>query len=107
MADFDGNEWRQQPEIWQRGYISGVIDGWANITTVTKDSPQAKNPQIRFWTDLTKCMSKGMTHGQVFAIVKKYMDNNPADWHSAMASLIWTALSEVCPQELRKMASNF
>jgi hypothetical protein len=33
---------------------------------------------------------------QILAIIQKYLENNPAEWHYGMALLVWNALHEVC-----------
>jgi Rap1a immunity proteins len=49
-----------------------------------------------FYRDVTRCLRKGITYGQITAIVQKYMENNPSQWHYDMASLTWNAVNEAC-----------
>jgi Rap1a immunity proteins len=89
-----GNEWKQFPLEARQGYILGVVDTWAYFGEAASLAGQ-QPPVVIIFTELVKCAG-GMTYGQINAIVQKYMENNPAEWHFSMASLVWSALHEVC-----------
>src|SRR5262245_50870593 len=92
-----GNEWKQLPDMTREGYVYGVVDAWANFTQMIEPSGKpSTSGAVRLFTDLSRCVRKGMTYGETIAIVHKYMENNPSQWHSDMSSLVWTALNEVC-----------
>jgi Ssp1 endopeptidase immunity protein Rap1a len=92
-----GNEWQQGNTDEQRFYVWGVIDAWQHLKQVAALSVLPPSGAITIFTKLAKCVSeRGMTYGQMFAIVQKYMENNPAEWHYAMVSLVWSALNRGC-----------
>jgi hypothetical protein len=37
-----------------------------------------------------------MVYSQMVAIVVKYMEANPAQWHESMAALVWAAMDRAC-----------
>lgn len=43
------------------------------------------------------CYPDTSTRGQAYEIVKKFIDNNPKEWHRAASALILEALSEGFP----------
>jgi hypothetical protein len=43
-----------------------------------------------------------MAYEQTVAIIDKYMQNNPAEWHQSMASLVWVAMNEACTPKEKK-----
>ena len=91
-----GNEWKQLDPGEQRFYVVGVVDAWQHLEQVASLSVIPPSGAITIFTKLVKCVSEGMTYGQMVAIVQKYMENNPAGWHYGMVSLVWSALNQVC-----------
>jgi hypothetical protein len=89
-----GREWRQLPPVAQHYYIIGVLDGWDNIATITLLTEQKPSVGIGF-TKQIECTA-GMAYAQINAILQKYMENNPSQWHNSMVLLLWPALAEVC-----------
>ena len=92
-----GNDWKQLRLGEQQAYVWGVVDTWTNFTQAIEPSGKPSSSEVlKMFTDLTRCVRKGLTYGQMVAIVQKYMENNPSQWHFAMASLVWTAIDEAC-----------
>ena len=94
-----GNDWLAWTKEMQFGYVAGVIDDWKNRQQVIEAAAKrvGVQPQYDTTATLVVCVEeRNMTRGQVVAIVEKYMNENPAEWHHAMASLVWTALNAVC-----------
>jgi hypothetical protein len=89
-----GNEWRQLSQTAQQYYIIGVLDGWDNLGTITLLAEQQSPVGIGF-TKQIEC-TIGMAYAQINAIIQKYMENNPSQWHNSMVLLVWPALAEVC-----------
>ena len=58
------------------GYIAGVADAFNGAVF---------------------CMPQGTSRGQVHAIVKKYVDDNPAEWQEPAASLVAASLKAAFP----------
>ncbi len=92
-----GNEWNALSTPARQAYIVGVVDTWENVALshqATKEVPNiASNSMVR----LSNCLLKGMTYGQVYAIVERYMVDNPSMWHYGMSSNVWTAIDKACP----------
>jgi len=91
-----GNEWKQLSQTARVYYVMGVLDGWDNLgNLISRTNPNQQLSVVTNHAKLVNCVA-GMTHSQIAAIVQKYMENNPARWHSAMTLLVWLALYEVC-----------
>ena len=89
-----GDEWRRLSQTAREYYVIGVLDGWDNLGTITLLAEQ-QPPVGTGFTKQIDC-TLGMASVQINAIIQKYMENNPSQWHSNMALLVWTALDEVC-----------
>src|SRR4029453_17694131 len=89
-----GNDWRRLPLAAQHYYIIGVLDGWDNLGTIALLAKQPLSVVTRL-AEHIKCTAE-MPYEQIVAIVQKYMDNNPSQWHYDMASLTWNAVNEAC-----------
>ena len=94
-----GNEWRGWPETGRLGYVWGVVDTWSVLQKLeARQQLEERSEQssiVAMHTDLALCIQK-MSYVQMSAIVEKYMQNNPAEWHYLMASLVWSAIHETC-----------
>jgi hypothetical protein len=72
-----GNQWKQLSQTQQQTYVIGVLDAWDNLAQVAllvKQQPSS----VTGFTELVKCVQKGMSYSQINAIVQKYMENNPS-----------------------------
>jgi Rap1a immunity proteins len=90
-----GNEWRALSPATRDGYLLGVLDAWVLLDAVTKESVQPVG-RASIFTRLVGCLGKDMTYGQAIAIVEKYMQDNPSEWHQNMAFLAWIAIDRAC-----------
>lgn len=74
---------------------------WSHMALRIKVAKEA-NPQYEpsrlelMFTPITNCLHDRMTYGQTYAIVDKYMSQNPEDWHYGMANITWDAVSKAC-----------
>ena len=90
-----GNEWKRLLETAQQVYVIGVVDTWNNLAQIIEATEKPSRSEVLgFFTDVTRCLRKRITYGQITAIVQKYMENNPSQWHYDMASLTWNAVNE-------------
>lgn len=85
-----GNQWLGMDNNKQVLYVMGVVDGMNIAHAVNNKSKNEK--EIYFF----KCNVVGMTGGQIRAIIKKYMDENPDKWHWPMPVMISSAIDESC-----------
>jgi hypothetical protein len=90
-----GHEWIQWSAHCRTTYVMGVTDTWQNVETVRRAGNRQEEGSSIF-TPLIDCMRQRMTYIQITAIVNRYLENNPAEWHYDMASLVWTAMNEAC-----------
>ena len=94
-----GNQWRQLALAAKQNYVFGVIDAWNHLGEFNKPAYNPTADVADIFLEQVKCASNtGMTYAQIFAIVQKYMETNPDQWHRPMASLVWTAFTEMCGQ---------
>ena len=96
-----GNTWRQLSKESRDAYVWGVVDNWHAISTVAEKTSEMTKVQFPgtvalHFIELSNCINKGMTYGQLSTIVDKYVEDNPSLWHYPMTSLIWTAVYNVC-----------
>jgi len=100
-----GNEWRNLSLAARQGYVMGVLDAWRDAEDMRiaslrrekdKKSIEILSNMPPVITHIVECMGGKMTYGQIIAIVDKYIENNPEQWHHSMVSLIWTATHEAC-----------
>jgi hypothetical protein len=95
-----GNQWKRLAQAAQQAYVAGVIDAWRDVgvrAELMKKMGRAE-PNINelIYTELTDCVGDKMPYGQIFAVVKKHIENNRSDWHLSMAGQVYDALTEAC-----------
>ena len=75
-----GNDWRRLDQSHQQGYVIGVVDAWRHLEAVASlDNKRPPGAALTIFTTLIECVSqKGMPYSQIYAIVEKYMENNPS-----------------------------
>lgn len=77
-----GNYWMGLGEPEQLLYVAGVMDAWQNVGTAFTVLRRKPEPPASQYVHVYDCaVARGMTNGQVAAIVRKYMEENPASWH--------------------------
>ena len=90
-----GKEWREWPASMKRSYVWGVIDTLSNTSSVSRpDNERRSNatPYVR----LASCLGIGITYDQLYSMVEKFIQDNPARLHADMASIIWAAVDNAC-----------
>ena len=76
-------------------YVVGILDGW-DIMSAMKGEEKAPTLE-RVFNSISRCVEdRKMTRGQTFAIVEKFMRDNPAKCHEEMSALIWYAFNAAC-----------
>lgn len=81
----NGNEYLQFTSSLRLAYTVGISEGLTIASKVGAAGVQ----------ELMAC-SKGMTFGQMRAIVDKYLAENPERWHHWMSTIIVDALQSGC-----------
>jgi hypothetical protein len=87
--------------------VAGVVDAWIALEELTrlvmerKPSSGPSDVDLTF-AEITACARGRMSYLQIYAIVEKYIAQNPAHWHYHMPTLIWSAMSESCLQPKSK-----
>jgi hypothetical protein len=74
-----GNEWRQLSQTAQVYYVIGVFDGSSEFKDTILQT-QEQTPVITGFEKVANCAA-GMQVGQVLAIIQRYVETNPAEWH--------------------------
>ncbi len=83
-----GNDYRELNKDRRRFYIAGLIDG---LLAVSSNKTEVyKEDADKFW--LVQCLRTGMDSDQVRAIVDKYLNKNPEQWHRAMNMNVHNAM---------------
>ena len=77
----------------------GVVDTWGNIVQMYQVTKEVPNIATDSFVRLNNCMAKGMTYNQIFAIVEKFMADDPSQWHTEMSSIVWAAINNACPRQ--------
>ena len=89
--DGTGNSWRNLPKDLRAFYVLGIYEG------MKAASPSQNGVVDTLLVRAYTCVGGGrMTNGQVAAIVEKYVNDHPEQWHFAMTTLTLGALAESC-----------
>jgi hypothetical protein len=72
----------------KNNYLMGVIDG-----IFLSPFFEAEKSKLRW---IETCVT-GMSDYQITAIVDKYMNDNPIEWHESMNIIVYRAFSKSCP----------
>lgn len=81
------NDYLKAEKMERRFYGMGIIDGI--MLSPFFGAPKSK----MVW--LEKCL-ENMTDDQVEAIITKYLENNPGEWHYYLHVVIFLAFSKIC-----------
>lgn len=73
---YDGNDLRRLDEGTLRGYVAGIVD--------LRNSDEF-------------CLPIGVMQSQATAVVKKYLDDNPQEWHRPAFVIVVGALNKSFP----------
>ena len=101
VAAITGNDWKMLQSTEQDMYLVGVYNGWQVMVVLAKGSDVGPiSATDRMYTDMLACVdAKKMTYGQIAAITRQFMENNPSVWHFYMPDIFFGALQIVCPVE--------
>ena len=92
-----GNEYRILQPSQRVTFVLGVFDGWGVMGTISKAVRESEGSMTRLFSDIFDCaVTKGMTQGQIQAIVDKYITDHPASWHLGAGQLVFLAMTEAC-----------
>lgn len=94
-AAMSGKEWLEWPAAMKRSYVWGVIDTLSNAPAVSRPVNERRRNEIRY-VRLASCLGKGITYDQLYSMVEKFIQDNPARLHADMASIIWAAVDNAC-----------
>ena len=95
-----GSEWREWPAAMKRSYVWGVIDTWNNTPGISRPVNERLSnatPYVRLATQL----GREVTYDQLYAMVEKFLADNPGQLHADMASIIWAAVDKACAAQRR------
>jgi hypothetical protein len=90
-----GNDWLKWSKDAQQFYVTGVFEGWNQAVPFCKQTHDDCEFIINLAKPFLSCFT-GSPYSQIFAIIQKYMQDHPQQWHQNMALLIWTAVAESC-----------
>ena len=93
-----GREWREWPAAMKRSYVWGVVDTWNNTPGVSRPVNERRSnatPYVR----LASRLGKEVTYDQLYAVVEKFIADNPGQLHADMASIIWAAVENACSRQ--------
>lgn len=86
VARLTGNDYQKLPVGFRTTYIIGILDG----ISAANDLLGKPNPHLSNFLEYTK----GMTGGQLVAIVDKFLAEHPEGWHYTMGSSVVMAIIE-------------
>jgi hypothetical protein len=94
-----GSDWRNLPTDMRSVYVIAVIDAWSIQIDVlrSKEVEERDNVIISVIGPIIDCIhDRRMPPSQIVGIVKKYSDDHPEKWHTAMPDLVFAAMMEAC-----------
>jgi hypothetical protein len=102
LAVLDGNQWLTLPDPAREGYVTGVVDGWGEVSSGIKikrdaDPSYAPGAVENILHSVSAC-ARPMTYGRLMTIVEKYMKDHPEAWHYRMASNVFAAIRATCQE---------
>ena len=92
LADMTGNEWKKLTENSQIFYVAGITDAFSLSGSTAEDMSKLDKALGSF----VGCLKDGMTYRQIHAMVGKYMDNHPEEWHQGMTVLTYSGMVDGC-----------
>jgi len=96
-AALSANEWLKLSREGQGAYIFGVLDAWATDAHFCEKTPTASwCEHNRFmYQPITSCVDKLPTN-QIWAMVNKNVQDNPAEWDTSMLGYVFVGLKQAC-----------
>ena len=98
VAALSGTEYRRLQETLKVVYVRGILDGWFQLEVIRMSAKvESRFEDDVLYGSIVRCMAgRMMTGEQTKAIVDKYVNEHPAQWHEEMAFLVWMAMNEAC-----------
>ncbi len=91
-----GNDWRGYSELAKTTYIRGFLDAMGFVK-YGNDRGETQSV-VRRWVSVLDCMSsRKITLGQTYAVVSKWMNDNPDKWDYEMSIIMLGSLAGMCP----------
>jgi hypothetical protein len=84
---YNGNDYRELNKDRRRFYIAGIVDGLLAVSS----SKTIYQEDIKKWW-MVQCLGTRITFDQIRAIVDKYLNENPEQWHKPMNMLVHHAM---------------
>lgn len=105
-AEVDANGWRKLNEFSQIGYMAGVLDvavnlrelsaAWAKNSGDNIQDYWMQHPEVGLFASAVCLEVRRLPPDQKFAILKKYVADNPKLWEGPMALMVVAAFSDMC-----------
>lgn len=97
----DGTGYKDIGEAGQILYIGGVLDGWHHIYELSKfrfkQEGLAPAPVEKVVVHIENCIDdRHMQFEQIKAIIDKYRDDHPNQWHYRMSWMVLKSLQDAC-----------
>jgi hypothetical protein len=121
IGETHGTEWQRFSPQVKYVYLAGIYDSWSHISQGAmfkivaesmnkRQTKEQTKEQIEQWREYLRndlvispfvkiidCTAhRGMKSEQIFAIVQKWIDDHPQDWHVQMPELAMSALDDAC-----------
>ena len=116
IGETHGTESQRMPPQLKYTYLAGIIDSWSHISigAIAKSALDVQMRQAKERTGqmteylrtdfvispifkITDCIgTRRMKSDQIFAIVQRWVDDHPQDWHNMMPDLAMAALGDAC-----------
>ena len=104
------NDWLKLNQPAQIVYITGVMDVWDEEVTVCKNKEYislGKELELGglcdraklFYEPVVLCI-RNILRTQIWAIVEKYVKDNPEEWETSMSGYVWLALRKACDKKI-------
>jgi hypothetical protein len=94
-AAVTGNDWRALPASARATYVSGVVDNLVDFGAAVRSLVPAekRTASEKMLVSFEDCIAKTpRPPSQLVAIVEKYVQDNPGQWHTRMSGLVFEAL---------------
>lgn len=92
----EGNKWRGYSELAKITYVVGFLDA---MGLMKYGYDRGETQQFAStWVRILGCISsRKITVGQTYAVINKWMNDNPDKWDYNMSIIMLASLAEMCP----------
>ena len=91
----DGNDYQNRTDREKHAYLMGFTDGLMAAPLFSFE--RMGDTMTLTWFE--RCEAKGNS-GQLQAIIDRYLDQHPENWHDSMSGIFFLAMKDVCDFEL-------